>query len=167
MAEQKNYEPCFTDVPDDWHGRWTLLREFIRRWYGIPVGNVGEPSALVAEEEAKLGQSLPPSFREWISLCEQLLARDAFDILRDCYEVVRLKDHAAISLLIQGEADVYWAVKEENLNLDDPPVDWYPIDYEAEGDPFIHAGELAPHITSFVLGQLAYYLQGNGGSALV
>ena len=78
MSEQKNYEPCFAVVPADWHGRWTLLREFIRRWHGISAANVGESSALAAEEEAKLGQALPPSFREWISLCEQLLAIDAF-----------------------------------------------------------------------------------------
>lgn len=177
MKLPQNYMPCFTSVPDDWRGRWSLLREFTRRWHGIPVGDAGEPSALADEEEAKLGVTLPPSFREWLGYCEELMAISrgeddtAFEILRDAYEVVRLEveEHRAISLLIQGEADYYWAVKEEHLTQDDPPVDGYPLDYERpfSESHFRHDGEVAPHITSFVLERLAYFLHGNGGGALV
>src|SRR5690242_6793161 len=34
-------EPIFRDVPDDWKGRWRLLREFTDRWHKLPLGDVG------------------------------------------------------------------------------------------------------------------------------
>ena len=168
MNPSDNYKPCFALIPDDWKGRWELLREFVRRWHRIPLGPVGITSPVVEQEETRLGVTLSPSLREWISFAQELIARQSFDILRDCYEVTRLEDHAAISLMLQGEADVYWAVNEMDLSQDDPPVTVYTLDYDAqEADRFVPDGNTFPHITGFLLEHLAYYLHGKGGGALV
>ena len=44
----------------------------------------------------------------------------------------RYAEDRAISLMLQGEADYYWAVSEDNLSLEDPPVDGYLLDYDTE-----------------------------------
>ena len=165
MKQQRDYQPCFATVPDTWQGRWTLLREFVRRWHGLSLGPVGAGSMLVDTEESKLGLQLPPSFREWIAFAEELSAQNAFEILRDCYEVTRLESHSAISLMLQGERDLYWAVKEEDFKSEDPPVNTYYLEYEEKG--FVHYGLDSPFITSFVLGHMAHFLHGNGGGFLV
>ncbi len=35
--------PVFADIPDGWKERWRLLREFVDRWYQIPMPDVGGP----------------------------------------------------------------------------------------------------------------------------
>jgi hypothetical protein len=160
----RDYEPCFARVPRTWKGRWELLREFTRRWHGADVGPVGRLPKRVAREEKKLGLQLPPSFREWISFADELIAKGLFsDLLRDCYEVKRLREHRAISLMIQGESDAYWAVKECNLRQSDPPVEYYALDYEADNPTFFHRSQFASRITSFVLIHMAH-LCGKGGA---
>ena len=67
-----------------------------------PPGGASQSCPRVAEEESKLGLTLPPSFREWIRFADEPMARRTFGILRDRYEVTRLKDHPAISLMLQG-----------------------------------------------------------------
>ncbi len=161
MSQQRDYQPCFAHVPDSWQGRWALLREFVRRWYGFSLGPVGAHSNLVDREEGKLGLQLPPSFREWISFAEELYAQNAFRILRDDYKVTRLEGHSAISLIMQGEGDVYWAVKEEDFQSEDPPVHTYFVDFEK--NEIEHDGLDSSCITTFVLKHLAVYLEGKGG----
>jgi hypothetical protein len=165
MTQHSDYHPCFAAVPDTWDGRWALLREFVRRWHGFTLGPVGRRSPLVEQEESRLGLRLPPSFREYVSFSEELIAQNAFGILRDCYEVTRLEAHSAISLLLQGEGDVYWAVTLEDFNKEDPPVNTYYLDYD--NDEFVYGGLDSPFITSSLLSHMAHYLYGKGGGFLV
>ena len=165
MTDQRDYQPCFATVPDTWDGRWAVLREFVRRWHGFSLGPVGGRSLLVKQEESKLGLQLPPSFREYVSFSEELTGQNAFGILRDWYEVNRLEPYAAVSLLMQAEGDVYWAVKLEDFNKEDPPVNTYYLEYEK--DDFVLGGLDSPFITSFVLGHMAHFLYGKGGGFLV
>lgn len=165
MTQQRDYLPCFAAVPDTWDGRWAVLREFVRRWHGFPLGPVGRHSSLVEQEQSKLGLALPPSFREYVSFSEELTAQNTFGILRDCYEVSRLEAHSAVSLLLQGEGDVYWAVKLEDFNEDDPPVNNYYLDYDKS--EFVHLSLDSPLITSWLLGHLAHFLCGKGGGFFV
>lgn len=162
-----SYEPVFFSVPDDWHTRWKLLREFIRRWHNVKLQDVGYKSDLVQKEEKKLGVVLPPSFREWISLASELLEEGRFNIFRDSYEVANLTDLSAISLLLQSEGDYYWAVKNQNLAFEDPPVEGYWLDYRLTPERFVWFIRDAEHITSFVFGHLAYFLHGEGGGCSV
>jgi uncharacterized protein (TIGR02996 family) len=159
-----DYQPVFREVPDGWKERWRLLREFTERWHGVPVGDVGRHQREIEEAERQLKVKLPPAVREWIAYSHDLMERESFGILRDNYAVSRLKGFAAVSLLLQSEGDVYWAVRNKNLNLPDPPVDWYGWDREsAEDGRFVHGGSYGQHVTSFVFRHLSAYLPEHGG----
>ena len=165
MGYGVDYEPVFYDVPDGWKERWRLLREFVERWHQIPLGDVGGHAEDIEKTEKSLGMKLPPSVKEWIAFCSELIDLSVYGkLIRDCFEVEHLKDLSAISLMLQGEADFYWAIKEENLGAFDPPVDGYNLDYDNEKlDHFVHYGLFAPRITSFVFDYLTSYLHGAGG----
>jgi hypothetical protein len=85
---------------------------------------------------------------------------------RDTYEVVKLGDLSAVSLMIQGERDLYWAVKDRDLKVPDPPVYWYWLDYEQQAQQrFLEIEEspFAAHVPTFVLRHMSYLLFGYGG----
>jgi hypothetical protein len=114
------------------------------------------------EEETNLGLVLPPSFREWISLASELTEKDQFEnIFRDYYEVIRLEEASAVTLMVIAEGDSYWAVMEENLILPDPPTDSYGIDFEYTGDEerFIFYSRESHHISIFILRYLAWHME--------
>lgn len=162
MKRPTDYQPCFAHVPDDWQGRWTLLRRFVRRWYGVSLRPVGARSTLVEIEKHRIACRLPPSLCQWIAFAEELTAKDVFGrILRDIYDVSKLEAHAAILFLRQAEDDVYWAVKADDLDRDDPPVNTYCLDYET--NQFVPGGLVAPSLTSFILRRMAHLLHGLGG----
>ncbi|NEO88215.1 MAG: hypothetical protein F6J87_28750 [Spirulina sp. SIO3F2] len=168
MVTKDTYEPCFTTIPNTTLGRWKLLREFARRWHGVSLGSVGVESSLVKQEQTRLGVNLPLSFREYIAFADELIAQNAFRILRDGYRVRRLDEHSATSLLLISENDVYWAVKDEFFADDDPPVDIYFLDYDNDKERrFIGRGTRYPSITSFVLEHMAHFLYGKGGGFCV
>ena len=168
-----DYQLCFSEASDSWSERWAALREFTRRWCQADVPDsfaAGGVAGRVEQEAAKLGVQLPPSLKEWMRFSEAFIAgekRDVFeDILRDYYVVEWLVDHRAVSLMIQVEGDYYWAVREDNLHLDDPPVDGYGLDYECVecvDEHFLHEGRVAEHITTFVLGHMLPHLLARGG----
>jgi uncharacterized protein (TIGR02996 family) len=167
MRYGTDYEPVFAEVPGGWKERWRLLREFTERWYGIPMGDVGGRAAEVEKAERRLKRPLPPSVREWVAYAHDLKARRMFHILRDCYTVKILKEVSALSLLIQWERDRLWAVKLENLQADDPPVDDYVWTGTHGGNRFVHDDRqpVIPHVTTFVFRHLSAYLsswQGRG-----
>src|SRR5262245_52762514 len=106
-----DYQPVFGSVPEDPSARWALIREFVRRWHGAVLGPVARTSPLVADEESKLGFPLPSALREWISFAEELIAQGIFGrVLRDGYCVSLLEEQDAVSLMLQGEGDLYWAI---------------------------------------------------------
>lgn len=168
MNRPNHYEPCFASVPEGAIGRWELLRKFIHRWHGVSLSPTGTSASLVEREQAKLVVTLPQSFREYIAFADQLIAQDAFGILRDAYAVTRLEEHKATSLMLQCEGDVYWGVTDANLVNDDPAVEMYHLDFESDAtERFVHGGTESPSITSFVFGHMAHYLNGAGGGCLV
>jgi uncharacterized protein (TIGR02996 family) len=155
MKFGEDHEPVVRDIPSGWRERWRLLREFTERWYGLPMADVGGGSGEIGKTEAALGLRLPPAMREWIAYCFDL--GDYFvDVLRDCYDVIALKDLSSVSLMISGEEDSYWAVKNDDLATDDPPVDLYFLDYTTKR--FIYKRLFAPRVTSFVFQHMITYL---------
>ncbi|MBT1700278.1 hypothetical protein KK083_25550 [Fulvivirgaceae bacterium PWU4] len=115
--------------------------------------------------EAKAGRTLPPSLKEWICFIEHMLKTDQW-IFRDSYDISFSEKFQAVTLMIQGEADYYWAVKIENLSFEDPPVDGYLLDYEGDTGDFLHHELKAHRLTSFVLKYLLdyhYMFVGTGG----
>ena len=156
-------EPVFGDVPDHWRGRWRLIREFVERWHGVALGDVGRYAEEARQIGKQMGLTLPPSMGEWIAFTTDLGSVDN-EVFRDCPEVKRLEDLSAVSLMIQGEADYWWAVRYENLGQADPPVDGWNLDYEAEGGSrFVHDRLFASRLTNFVFNYLTIYLHGDQG----
>lgn len=171
----KTYLPVFTTISADITDRWKLIRMFIESWHKITIPKL-ETSTQIVDIEQRLGLILPSSFRQYIELSTQLLdltynyqngqKSDAFsEVFRDCFEVELLEKHDAISLMIQGEADFYWAIKRTDLHIDDPKIYGYILDYDSPtNDKFDFIGEMYPTITSFVLNHLFSYLQTGSSS---
>jgi uncharacterized protein (TIGR02996 family) len=162
-----DYEPVFREVPDGWRERWRLLRELTERWHGVAMADVGRHGEAVQSVEGKLKRKLPPSVREWVAYCTDLDPAVCWP-LRDSYTMEHLEGHDAVSLMIQAEGDVHWAVRSEALGNDDPPVDEYYLDYEAldyeeGGRRFVHHHQCAPRVTSWVFRRLSHFLHGAGG----
>jgi hypothetical protein len=95
--------------------------------------------------------------REWIAFCFDL-GQNFVYVLRDGYEFVELEDLSSVSVMVAGEGDMYWAVKNANLHADDPEVDLYRLDYDENAGSFVHDSLFAPRLTSFVFRHMVTYL---------
>jgi hypothetical protein len=156
------------DELPDWRARWDAIYAFLDGWRGQPFRR--EPTdQRIAELEFTLDATLPPSMREWISFAT------AHDEIKDCFiwrdrlSIERLDEHDAVSLLLQGEGDYYWAIKVPDLALPDPPVGTYYLDLEFR-DPanpgrkrFVAEGNCAQHISHFAFQYLLSYFYCAGG----
>src|SRR5262245_51159780 len=148
-------EPVFRHgIPDGWRERWRLIREFIERWHGIPMPDIGGRQKEIAEEEAKLGRELPPSVREWIAYADDRLmptswhsniAQDEYVALCNEYDAffVAVGDYSRYGLTFAG------------LGESDPPVDLYEIDIYQPADQaifsFSRAARAANTLSEFTL----------------
>ncbi len=130
-----DYDPIFRDgVPDDWKGRWRVVREFTERWHGIPMEDIDGRADEVRATEERLGVTLPPSVREYVAYAHDVFPHPDYRVvLRDGYVMERMPDQPAISLMVQGEGDVQWAVHPADLADPDPPVHTYVWDPEYDG----------------------------------
>ena len=176
----ENYEPCFYDVSDDWQERWSLIREFTKRWHGIQFRDRTELLPLVEKEEEKLGFKLPLSFQEYIIFsndANSIVNNKIIKVIRDDYKVEYLEKLLAISLLRLSEGDAFWAVTKDNLEQTDPPVETYMLndigrnsydDYALIGvikeEGFQYASNYSSSITDFVLDMNFSFLNGRRGS---
>jgi uncharacterized protein (TIGR02996 family) len=154
-----DYEPAFRDgIPDGWRERWRLIREFHERWRDIPLGDVGKHRDEIQALEQFLGGAIPPSVREWIAF-HQDLEQYSPSMLRDRFIIEPVPGCEALSLLLQAEGDYYWAVREDDLDLDDPPVHGY-----WEGPVgFHHHERRAASVTDWVLGRVIWCARGHSG----
>jgi hypothetical protein len=109
---------------------WEIIGRLVSEWHGVDLKwQVSDYQDPLAELEASIGMALPASFREWYCFLQTMLKTDQW-IFRDSYSIQFDEQLQALTLLIQGESDYYWAVKKENLSLPDPPVDGYLLDYD-------------------------------------
>src|SRR5262245_22148173 len=134
MGYGSGCRPVFAHgIPDGLKERWRLIREFVERWYDIPLPDAGGREQEVREAEARLGRTMPPAVREWVAFAHDLrrYPEDGV-VLRDVYQMKALDGHAAVSLLLQGEGDYHWAVRHSDLALPDPPVYGFHWDHEHE-----------------------------------
>jgi uncharacterized protein (TIGR02996 family) len=158
MRYGNDYEPVFRVVPADWKGRWRVIREFVERWYGLPMGDVGGGLEEVRAIEGRLDRTLPPSIREWIAFVSDVSKRDSEYVLRDVAGVEDVALIDSISLMIQGEGDYHWAVDRGDLAIDDPPVFGHRLDYDVPEESWFPDGRFSPSVTGFVMRYLALYL---------
>jgi hypothetical protein len=157
MRYGTDYEPVFREIPDDWRGRWRLLREFIDRWHGIPTGDIGGRQREIRRVEKRLGHSVSPAIPEWVAFHADI--EDSWEqVFRDRYDVRSLDNGAAVSLLLQWERDLYYAVRTENLDSGDPPVEEYALGSHAMGRRFENRRRSADHLSSFVFYHIDFKL---------
>jgi uncharacterized protein (TIGR02996 family) len=127
------YRPVFDHgVPDDWTGRWRLIRESVERRHGIPMGDVGGRAEEVRAAEGRLGLTLPPSVREWVAFAhdvglEGTGAPAAIDrpwrVFPEPYRLDFAVDDSAVSLARDSHVeDCGWVVRTIDLGRPDPPV---------------------------------------------
>lgn len=145
----------------DWSEGWTALDRFVGQWLQTDFTR-DLYSAHIGEIERSAAITLPASMRSW---CAFVIAsqRLAHFVWRDCLAIKPVPGHAALSLLIQGEADYYWAIQSANLIKTDPAVVGYYLDYDSEESEFSLAGTWAPTVSAFALDYFLSYLQSPGG----
>lgn len=153
------------DDNNDWSENWAAFDRFVCDWLRTDfTRDPGSPE--IDELERSAGVTLPPSAREWcaFALASQTLEHFSW---RDCLVVEPVPGHEAVSLLLQGEGDYYWAIETKNLTQPDPPVIGYSLDYDSDESAFERAGTWAPSVTAFALDYFLSYLQSPGGGFAV
>lgn len=157
MGIEHHYEPCFANIPESASERWTLLRKFISRWHNLNLPLLRDPEQAAQDYEYTLKRTLPDSIREWIALSKDLIAIEAFQkVMRDIFDVSHMHRFSCTTLMLQCENDVYWTVRDKNLEAPDPPVDY--IYRDIDNDKWTDGANESASLTSFVLGHMAYYL---------
>ena len=148
---QPMYTPVFQHIPDDWLGRWQLIRRFGSRVYSVKLPEVGRIPDLVHEIEEQLdGKRLSPSMVEWIAFVEDLSSissRAKHNLTYGGDQTENHPEYAAISLKVWERM---WAVAYDDLDHEDPPVGtWGWVQHR---DQFVYRKSLprAP-VTQFAL----------------
>lgn len=136
-------EPVFAHgIPDGWHARWRLIREFTERWHCVPMPDVGGRQKEIAEAEARLGRTLPPSVREWVAFAHDHAEDEQFSDIRnyECH-MVELPGRDAVSLRRRGGLPIrvyLYVARHDDLSNLDPVVRCYRQNYSsARDDAFV------------------------------
>jgi uncharacterized protein (TIGR02996 family) len=148
-------------IPDGWRERWRLIREFTERWSRRPMADVGGRQQKIRAVEKRLRRTLVPAIQEWVAFAHDVNQRQyegRICVLRDILQMTDLPGHDALSLMLQCEGDLHWAVLHEDLHLPDPPV-WLFREFGGENE-FVQDQQSADRITSFALN---YTMAGNNG----
>jgi uncharacterized protein (TIGR02996 family) len=138
------YDPVLRHgLPDDWKGRWRLVREFTERWYGIHLGDVGGRQEEIRAEEERLGRPLPPSVREYVAYALDLDPLMDVGIVYYDLHLQPVDGHPALSIMRERSMahssvlglplwqSSLWAVPDEDLGVDDPAVRCYKLEFGA------------------------------------
>jgi hypothetical protein len=122
--EDTLFQPVFVRHPESWREWWQAVRDFAAGWYGVELGAVRGWSAYVDDIGRSAGVNLPPGIHEWACFASDLEHAGQFRLaMRDGLTLGWVEQLRIFTLLTLGEGDVAWAVAEQHLNLDDPPVD--------------------------------------------
>ncbi len=156
LGYHRRYEPVFADLPDTPEKRWRLIREFIERWHGIRLADNPTCDAL-PDVETWISRPAPRSLGQWMSLAHDL-GNQFEKVFRDRVAIENLRRHQAVSLMQLAEGDIYWAVRRENMEKADPPVDTYSQYHDGAGQGYEHSGQPHPTLTSFALSHASYFL---------
>lgn len=147
---------CFGNQPpdtleDEWRGLWN----FINIWINIDDPNADFKSTAGEIDLSDLNGNISPAIKQWKILCEYFFSIKKRSYLRDDPIIKRLPEVNATSVLIQGENDFWWVIKDEVLAKDNPPVHAIGWDYDKE--EYYEVGEWAPSIAFFALSHLMSY----------
>lgn len=149
MMTSPGFTPVFRgQYPTTAEARWQLIRKFLHAWCGVDIPFRISPA-----------HDRSPSIQCWEQLCNYWTEHGIPEI-RDCPECKPLSAFIdspdtpeATVILQQGEGDVFWAVPDEQIREDDPPVDIYQI-YDEDSAPFL---ERLASVSQFALAHLLLY----------
>ena len=148
MRYGTDYEPVFGDVPDGWKERWRLIREFVERWYGIPVNDVGCEHEITATVEKAAGVSIANSIREWVIFTVDLnyISRQRFK-LDFRYRVENQKTNIPFLILHYSTDNHSIGVHKTDLSETDPCV----IEYTIQSNCQFQLDLYSPKVSTFAL----------------
>jgi hypothetical protein len=145
---------------------WEFIKALVKEWHEVDIDwDIESYHSQVAALEKQIGIALPASFKEWYCFLQTMQASHQW-LFRDSYRIQYEPEHRAVSLLIQGESDYYWAVKQENCAFDDPPVDGYRLDVESTELRFLWDQTWSARLSFFAIKYLLdyhYSFKGIGG----
>ena len=107
--------------PDDWRGRWRLIRLFAENWYGVSLPDVGGRRDGVRGIELDLEHDLPESLREWAAFeADMADESERWDRLR--FEASPADGAVRLVRSNSPDDDVCRAVRVADFTADDPPL---------------------------------------------
>lgn len=164
----QRYEPVFANCPEDALSRWRLIREFTERFFNLELPDVGREPSDIDEIQLVPRDQIPVSIVEWMSFTEDIAGTPAASMLRDGRSIADFAEHDSISLNLQAEGDVHWAVARRNMHDPDPLVNVYFLDYSAEPATFELRGEDddALRTSEFALSFMLSYLYPQFGASV-
>ena len=157
------FQPVFEHHPESWREWWQAVRDFAAGWYGVDLGGVRAWSADVEAVGRSAGVSLPPGIHEWACFASDLEHAGRFGpAMRDRLSLGWVEQLRVFTLLTLGEGDVVWAVAEQDLGLDDPPVDAWMVS-DRDSDKWTLWRRHTNSTSLFALEHLLSYLHAPGG----
>lgn len=160
----------FEPEPASYIEGWTIIRRLIKTWHQVTLDwNDEDAGPVISKIENTVGAKLPPSLKEWVRFLEKMKETDQW-IFRDCCDFSFNAGQERVTLLVQGEADYFWAVKKKDLALADPPVEGYQLDYESDKGIFSWNRTETNKLTSFGIKYIldyCYMFLGTGGFSAV
>lgn len=122
------YTPVFQHIPDDWRGRWRLIRTLVGRVYNTTMPEIGRVPRRAKELQSQRGgKPLPPSVIEWMAFGQDLAkcCEQAGDSISPySYEVSDFRERESILLNAYYDC-MRWGVAYRDLDQEDPPVSAY------------------------------------------
>jgi len=153
------YRPMLHQMPSDLDGQWKTVRNFAETWAGEQFPDLGYTE--IESASATTGVTLGKSIQNWIRLCVSMNSA-GHNLLRDVFTIEPVPGHDAISLMIQGEGDFYWALRKSDLANDDPPVICFHLDHDNETERFLEAEESFESIVEFAVSHMAWFIHRRG-----
>jgi len=145
------------------HDAWHFHDQLVRRWFDASFQRPPTPEH-TARLASGLGLPVKPWFEDWISFINAGTVSQWFT-LRDELYIASLSESGveAVSMLMQGEGDVFWCIDLHDWNDKNPEVKMYtiyePDDSEDDGRRLYPGGSAAPFLASFALGYQLMYLE--------
>lgn len=142
---------------------WKFHDDLVRRWF-----NPNYERHLDADRRTSLQKSLQlpisPWLEHWLAFAESSFEHGGWYNLRDDVLIKRMDSSGieAVSMLMQGEGDVFWCVKLADWGDENPAVsefaEWPADDSVGEDGRLYESGTIAPFLAAFALGYQFLYL---------
>lgn len=153
-----SYIPILHAIPDDVPGQYSVLRRFAENWADRPITETIDPASVTLDLNPSIDLGI--GVKHWIALNRDMDVASV-NLLRDVPVTEWINDEA-LSLMILGEGDFYWAVRKTDLMLKDPPVVGFGLDYDCEDEHWISRGKIHGSIVEFAVSHMAYFIHRQG-----